>query len=398
MSRDFICEGGNKGVGEYYKKQNINKVIMKKLLLSLSFLFTGVFVYSQITFEKTYGGSAYDDSYCVRQISDRGYIISGSTNSFGIGSLDAYLVRTDSIGDILWTRTFGKPTKFIYGNIVEQTNDGGFVIACEARLNGWDGFLLIKTNSDGDTLWTRNFVADNGADLKILNSIEQTNDGGYIIGAGGTGGGNLIRTDSYGDTIWTKRIGFSVEESINPCFVRNTKDGGYVVACNDYTFSTNHDFALAKTDSSGNVLWSKVYGSSNDDFLVDVHQTSDGGYIMAGCTNGFGAGGYDAYLIKTDSIGVVTWSRTYGSAIYEYSYSVQQTIDCGYVIGGRSCNKVLVIKTDSNGLVLWSNHYKEAPDFCQPYVEQTSDSGFIISGVVRNWLTGYDIYLITIVR
>ncbi len=354
------------------------------------------FALAQITFQKTYGGSLDDVAYCVKQTFDGGYIVSGSTRSYGVAPDDVYLIRTDGYGDVLWTRTYGKPSPLsfgAFGNVIEQTSDSGFIIACYDFLSTWST-LLIKTNSIGDTLWTRNYRDVTGG-YSHPYSIEQTNDGGYMIGTLAPGGACLIKTDANGDTTWTKKIGVAAWGHDYCAAVRQTSDGGYVVATTSHTFSTNIDFVLARTDYSGDVLWSKVYGSTGDDLLKSVHQTADGGFIMAGYTNGFGTGGYDGYLIKTDSLGGLSWSMTYGTFDDEFINCVHQTNDGGFIVGGTSGDSLCVIKTDSNGQVLWSNLYLSNPEYYyNTFVEQTSDSGFIICNVTANWLLGVDIYLI----
>ncbi len=274
--------------------------------------------------ERTYGGTDYDIGFSVQQTSDGGYIIAGATSPFSAGTQDVYLIKTDASGDTLWTRTYGGPGDDM-GVSVQQTSDGGYIIAGTTNSfgAGEGDVYLIKTDASGDTLWTRTY---GGTAYDAAFSVQQTSDGGYII-TGQTfsfGAGffqddvYLIKTDASGDTLWTKTYGGKSSDSGSS--VQQTSDGGYIIAGmtehfiaailqlirGDVDFDvTNYDVYLIKTDAGGDALWTRTYGGTILDEGVSVQQTSDGGYIIAGSTNSFGAGGDDFYLIKTDAEGGV---------------------------------------------------------------------------------------------
>jgi hypothetical protein len=317
--------------------------------------------FAQITFERTYGGADSDGGKSVQQTSDGGYIIAGFTSSFGAGG-DVYLVKTDSLGDTLWTKTFGGS----FGDeawSVRETSDGGYIIAGSTNSfgAGLSDAYLIKTNSLGDTLWTKTL---GGIDYDFGNSVQQTSDGGYIV-AGVTesfGAGlydaYLIKTDSLGDTLWTKTYGDSGWDYGNS--VQQTSDGGYIIAGSTNSFGVaDNEVYLIKTNSFGDNLWTRTYGGpfNDDDHGFSVQQASDGGYIIAGTTQSFGTGNY-VYLIKTDSLGDSLWTRTYGDTLSDQGHSVQQTSDGGYIIAGSTnsfgagLDDVYLIKTDGNGMVV----------------------------------------------
>jgi hypothetical protein len=256
--------------------------------------------------DKTYGGSKADRGRSVQQASDGGYIIAGYTESFGAGHTDVYFVKTNASGDTLWTRTYGGK-EGDQGNAVQQTSDGGYVIA-GLTWSGGAGMMdvyLIKTNASGDTLWTRTY---GGSDCDQGGAVQQTKDGGYII-AGSTssfGAGQsdfyLIKTDASGDTLWTRTYGGTDHDF--GLAVQQTSDGGYVIA--GHTASSgagDNDVYLVRTNASGDTLWTRAYGGPETDEGCDVRQTSDGGYVVAGYTRPLGPGSSDVYLIKTDANG-----------------------------------------------------------------------------------------------
>jgi len=168
------------------------------------------------------------------------------------------------------------------------------------------------------------------------------------------------------------------------------------------------DAYLIKTDSNGDVLWTRTYGGSSEDYGYSVQQTTDGGYIVTGTTVSFGAGGWDFYLIKTDADGDTLWTRTYGCPESDYAHSVQQTTDGGYIMAGFSeCfipgmgdRDFWVVKTDANGDTLWTRNYagKAPRDSEYPFsVQQTTDGGYIVAGyTVTEEVTNDDIFLVRI--
>ncbi len=387
---------------------------MKRAVLTLAggllFIFTSVtFAQAPDTFwTRIYGGTGDDRGYSVQQTSDGGYIMAGYTASFGAGLADVYLVKADSIGDSLWTRTYGGQYHD-RGHSIDITSDGGFIIAGQTESFGVDSadVYLIRTDANGDSLWARTY---GGTGNDIGWSVKQTSDGGYII-TGSTssfGAGShdvwLIKTDSNGDTIWTTTYGGT--DSDGGRSVQQTSDGGYVVTGYTYSFGPGeYDVYLIRTDSSGDTLWTRAYGSTLYDFGRSVDITSDGGFIITGCIQ-VSPHPYDnkaVYLVKTDSGGDTLWTKTISVPwpfVWEEAYSVQQTSDDGYIIGGFSdpyygqSNYALLIRTDAGGDTLWVRRFRLID---QPYnhhaflsVRQTADGGYVAVG----YGMGYDLYFV----
>jgi hypothetical protein len=352
----------------------------------------------------TFGGIGYDLGYSVQQTTDGGYIIAGYTESYGAGDYDVYLIKTDSGGDTLWTRTFGG-SEYDPGFSVRQTTDEGYIVAGSTRSYGagTSDIYLVKTDSGGDTLWTSTF-GGNAYDAGY--SVQQTNDGGYVV-AGytysyGAGGADvyLIKTDSSGDTLWTKTYG--KQEWEYGFSVLQTTDEGYIIAGFTDSYSPGwDDVYLIKTDSSGDTLWTKNYGGTDHDVGYSVQQTTDGGYIVAGSTESYGAGGEDVYLIKTDSSGNTLWTKTFGGSQYDCGCSVQQTTDGGYIVAGYTesygagGSDVYLIKTDSSGNTLWTKTIGGPDNDPGESIQQTIDGGYIIAGCTVSYGAGNsDFYLI----
>ena len=261
----------------------------------------------------------------AQQTNDGGYIIVGYTYSIATSSFDIYLIKTDGSGVEQWSKTFdGIGNGWDdFGYSVQQTNDAGYMIAGKGSKN------IIKTDVNGIEQWSNYFPV-------ILRSVQQTTDGGYIIA--GTNSNIspdvlLIKTNANGDSLWSKTFGGTSEDY--GYSVQQTSDGGYIICGYTESFGNgNKDVFLLKTDGSGIAQWYQTFGGTDDDEGHSVQQTTDGGYIISGTTFSFGNGSSDVYLIKTDGNGIEQWNYTFGTNYYDIGYSVKQTNDGGYIIAG----------------------------------------------------------------
>jgi hypothetical protein len=351
-------------------------------------------VSAQQRWERNYGGTSWDEGYSVQQTTDGGFIVAGLTSSFG-NEWQVYLVKTNADGDTIWTRTYGGAGED-YGYSVQQTTDGGFIVA------GVTGFpsqvYLVKTNASGDTLWTRTY-GGTGTDWGV--SILQTSDGGYIVaGAYDFNGTNpqvyLVKTNASGDTLWTRTYGgTSTDWGYS---VQQTSDGGYIVAGGSDSFGNGYQVYLVKTNASGDTLWTRTYGGTSTDRGYSVQQTSDMGYIVVGWTCSFGDT-YQVYLVKTNAIGDTLWTRTYGGTNFDCGYSVQQTTDGGYIVAGYTTSfgnsgQVNLIKTNTTGDTIWTRTYGGTGNDYGYSIQQTSDGGYIVAGGTDSYGNYYQVYLI----
>ncbi len=381
----------------------VRGLILALLSVSLVALFTRYAHAQVVRFAKAYGGTDSEEYNRVQQTSDGGYIVIGRTLSFGAGGSDIFLIKTDAYGNIQWAKTYGGAS-WEYASSARQTSDGGYILAgyTSSFGAGNSDFFLIKANSSGNIIWAKTY---GGTSDDYAYSVQQTSDGGYIV-AGTTnsfGAGSydflLIKADANGNIIWAKTYGGTDWDWGSS--VQQTSDGGYILAGLTWSFgASGGDIFLVKTDANGNVQWAKIYGGAGWDQPFSVQQTSDGGYILTGETTSFGAGDRDFFLIKTDANGNVQWAKTYGGTNWDQAFSVQQTYDGGYIVAGGTWSfgaggyDFLLIKTDANGNVQWAKTYGTANNDIAWSVQQTSDGGYIVAGDSPLGMGLWDIFLI----
>jgi len=370
---------------------------MKKLTLLtvvLVMCFTGNALAQQDSlWSRTYGGERSEWCYSIIQTADSGFALAGRTNSFGAGSHDFWLVRTDADGDSLWSQTFGGGRQDECHSII-QTEDGGFA------LGGWtmsfdfdrSDFWLVRTDTDGDSLWSRLFGRRGLYRNEICHSMIQTADDGFAL-AGMFVSLDvshrdfwLVKTDADGDSLWSRFYGGLRNEECNS--IIQTADGGFALAGYTTSFREgNIDFWLLKTDADGDSLWTRSFGGERHEKCHSIIQTEDGGFALAGRTNSFGAGWDDFWLIRTDADGDSLWSRTYGGERDDLCYSLIQTADDGFALAGKTQSfgaggdDFWLVKTNSDGDSLWSLTFGgRTNDVCQSII-QTADGGFALAGM-----------------
>ncbi|MCD4818962.1 MAG: T9SS type A sorting domain-containing protein [Candidatus Cloacimonetes bacterium] len=361
-------------------------------LISLLIIFNSILIAQtspEISWTRTFGGGLYEWGRGVQQTTDGGYIIIGETYSFGAGFSDIWLIKTDSNGFEEWSQTFGDLNQE-YGYFVQQTSDDGFIIAGTTSSYGEGGFdfWLIKTDSNGDEEWTKTF---GGTGWEWSYSVQQTTDGGFVIvGAKdptSMGYFNvwLIKTDEFGNGEWTNTYG-GESADYGTC-VKQTSDGGYIIVGDTYSFGAgSRDVLLIKTDSNGNQLWLETYGGTDSDGGQYVIQTDDSGYILTGYTKSFGPDEKDLWLIKTDSSGGIIWDNTWGGSEDDGGECVQLTNDGNYIIVGHTesygagDNDVYLIKADTNGETIWTKTIGNEDFDWGRSVQQTDDGGYIVVG------------------
>jgi hypothetical protein len=346
---------------------------------------------SNTIWTKTFGGSEGDIAMDVLQLTQGGYLLVGETISYGEGG-DAWLIKTNDLGEEEWNTTFGGPYED-WGNDIHETNDGGYIIIGTTLLPGATNYdaWLIKTDALGNELWNVTF---GGNQWENGNSIWPTPDGGYIAVAETYSFGNdnclLLKTDDMGNEQWKTTMRGEM-----PFSIHQTSDGGYIFVTNYYDYTTLYDLLLIKTDAQGKEQWTTTFGGSGFDIGTALQFCPDGGYILAGMTSSFGIGNTEGWIIKTDAQGSEEWSLTYCEPHHDiYFFNIQTTQDGGNILIGKDTSlstgltKFRVMKTDSQGNAQWSMNYG-GEGFSYGYaIEQTNDEGFIAVGETNTYGSG----------
>jgi len=399
----------------------IFSLIMIGFLSILIFPISALSLSEPVTIEwyATYGGIGEERTWGWRSVietADGGYALVGSTTSFGAGNRDFWLVKTDMSGNVLWNRTYGRPYIDDAYSII-QTSDGGYVVAGaswnESR-NAFDLFL-VKTDTEGNMEWNLTYIRDNSGgylDWGCASSIVQTTDGGYILAGSvrhhpdhptGDWDAWLVKTDSNGTVEWDRPYGGGADEGAHD--VLQTIDGGYIFVGTTVSYGAGSgDVWLVKTDASGIPQWTKTFGGSNWDDGWSISNTSDGGYIIGGATSSFGAGSYDFWLIKTDANGTQQWSKSYGDIDEDFAWSVIETKDGGYALAGYTKSfgagesDFLLVKTDSSGKQEWNKTFGGTNHDVATSIVQTHGGRYVITGFTNSFGSGsYDFLLVKLI-
>lgn len=366
-----------------------------KLTLSLT-------IFSQSTFQKTIGGPGNEYSNSIIQTPDGGYALAGNTDSFGAGGIDFYLVKlSEWANTIQWSRTVGGTAIDIPLMIIQTS--GGYAVSGETTSFGAGNYdsYIVKLDNNGTILWAKTF---GGSGDEYGESIVQTSDGGYAVGGytNSFGAGDyddyIAKLDASGTIQWFKTYGTpGYDYALS---IKQTTDRGYVLFGSTSSFGAGYnDYYIVKVDSAGLLQWSKTIGGPGGDYGSCVIQTSDGGYALSGTTLSFGAGNYDIYVVKLNETGSLEWSRTFGGTDFEYGYQIIQTSDGGYAIAasissfGAGGYDAYILKLNISGQIEWNRTLGGTYDDNILSITQTADGGYAAAGfTIGN--SGADIYLI----
>lgn len=300
----------------------------------------------ELKWETSLGGTNPDTAYSVTEsIYDDSYVFAGTTDN----ERKVYLAKVDNAGNTVWSQTFGGGYYVNVARAVYQTDDQGFIIAGYSRAQlflGNDRIYLVKTDAAGNLVWEKRiFVMDGKSKAKAF-AVQQTSDGGYIVAGSSLLGDQtdiyVCKTDANGEVMWDQYFGGGGWDSAYS--LQETADKGFIIAGS--IEGGNRALSLIKLNQFGGVEWERLFASSTSGNLQakSVHQTSDGGYILTG---------YDSNkinLFKTDAGGKKLWDKTYSEGI---GYSVDVAKDGGYIITGKGAAGIILIRTDKAGSKLW---------------------------------------------
>ncbi len=353
-----------------------------------------------------YGGTYAEYFLEIQRTSDGGFIAVGYTASFSATVNDIWVIKLDSSGNVEWQNRYGGSGDD-RGVSIYQTVDGGYILAGYTNSfgAGMTDAIILKLDSSGAIQWQYVY---GGVGTDIPQSIRQTSDNEYIM-AGYTnsfGSGNydfwVVKLTSTGGIRWSKTYGGSLSD--NAYKVRQTADNGYIVAGHTNSFgSGNNDIWILKLDYAGLVQWQKTYGGIGAENFYSIQETLDYGFIISGSTNSYGAGSTDAWILKLNSTGVVEWQKAYGGSQSDNAYSIVQTSDNGYIIGGATSSfgggssDVWVMKLNSTGGAEWQKTYGGASADAAYDIKQTSDGDYVIGARTNSFGAGnYDFWILKI--
>jgi uncharacterized protein (DUF2147 family) len=324
--------------------------------------------------------------YSVYYTTDNSYIMAGYTNSFGAGNNDFLVIKLEPYGFPEWIKAFGGRNDD-YAYSIQQTTYGGYIVAGKTNSFGKGDYdiLVINLSSTGSINWSRT-INRLGDDVAYF--VKQTSSNDYIIAGCSSLDTNsevlVIKLNYNGDLIWAKTFGgigndesYSLEET----------SGGYIVVGRTNSFGAgNYDVLVMKLDNAGNLIWAKTFGLEGDDEGYSIQKTNDGGYIVVGRTNSFGAGNYDVLVMKLDNAGNLIWAKTFGLGDDDEAYSVQNATGYGYVVVGRTRHfdtgyDVFAMKLDNMGNLLETKIFENSQnDQAYSISIQSIDYGYMIVG------------------
>jgi hypothetical protein len=399
--------------------------MMKKILFHFFFIaLITVDAYAQ-QFQRLYGGPSQEISLVALPAPTGGIYFLGATTSAGSGSADPSLMKLDDDGQVLWARTIGEAYYDVAGAMTIAA-DGGLVCAGSTKSfngNAPDDLYFFKVDSMGGMVWSKTFSA---GELDVATAVLTTADGGFAI-TGFTIINTvrhvlLIRTDANGDTLFTRvYVGAGHEQGVE---FFETADGGFVITGKTFPqLPGESDIFLMRTDALGNVLWAKSYGESLWDEGAGIIRLADGNFLLSGSTISFGQGDFDVLLMKTDSSGNILWGKTYGGPKIDASYTARENSDGSIVVSGytnslgyghnlRMINpeklqgrdrgddstNVFLMKVNADGDTVWTRTYGDGAQDEAFHFSKMPDGGYLLPGVSTSYTNTTDSTQMLIVR
>jgi len=358
--------------------------------------------------QRTYGGLNSENGKKIRPTADGGYIIVGSTESSGSGNSDVWLIKTYANGTLQWSKSFGG-TENDYGKDVRQTADGGYVLTGYTYSFGNGGLdvWLIRTDSNGSMIWNETY---GGGGNEYGEGVQQTKDGGFIITGCDYHSGidpwselYIIKTDALGSEEWSSTFGNSGDFSWGLSVIQALDDEYVTIGYTESFGNGRKDIWLLKIDGNGDLTWHETFGGPGYERGYSLEQTADDGYILVGYSNSWGLGGNDVWLVKTDENGQEMWNQEFGGPEDDEGYSVRITANGGYIISGSTqsygagSKDMWVICTNNTGTRLWDRTYGGPSIDYSESVCTAADEGYMVLGTSYSYGAGeYDMWLIRI--
>jgi hypothetical protein len=363
---------------------------------------------------KTYGRDEFDMLQCVQETDDGGFIACGVTKvrdypNPGDVIYQPWMLKLDADGNEIWEWTLteieceGNYFNYFldcYCTFVQQTIDGGYItcvgLSCTNNVNERYWVCgLAKLDESGGEEWVRSYAVWHEWSFHPRSLIELYEGGFLVTGLSGNYGIDedfyacLLKTDAMGQEQWHKDYNYGGDDD-ETWAICSTNDNGCLITGWATTEANGADYWMIKTDANGNKEWDRTFGGDSADYghCRNCYQTNDGGYLMCGYSNSYGAGGTDVWIVKTDSNGHMEWNKTYGYRNMDVCWSVEATADGGYVFcvtknitsGTGDKDDIHLVKTDSDGNIEWVQKFDGPGIQIGQYISETSDGGFIVSG------------------
>lgn len=377
---------------------------MKKVFLILGLIVVVSFstLYSQ-RFCETFGGSGTDYGYDILATADGGFVVAGTTDSYGAGGIDFYIVKFDMFGNSEWNTTVGDFSNELAYGIAVATN-GDYIITGETNSLGTGGEMyVVRLNASGNLLWTRSI---GGSGFDFAKEITPTSDNGCaIIGTTGSYGQGsddvyVVKLDSAGLLEWSVPIG--TVDTEGGYGIQATSDGNIIIAgrCFPGGFGGAQIF-VTKYNYSGGTIWSKYFTShdANDFFVPSDIVEANGGYIISGyCDTVFGTN-KNSFLTKISTSGSHQWTRIIGIGGNDNGYGMEKTNDGGFIISGNyygGTANAFVVKTDSSGVPIWYAKSTSPGNSYSYAVTQLNNGSYISAGYTDAVDALADIFIIQI--
>ncbi len=352
---------------------------------------------SGVAWSAWYGGDGSEEMEGLWVTSDGGLIVTGSTDSFVDANGDAWAIRLDGAGKVLWQKTYGGEGDESFLD-VRQTPDGGFITVgyTESSGAGKADFWVVKLTASGEIEWQKTY---GGKKVEQAWSVALTSEGGYLV-AGGTrsfGAGSadywLLKLDAMGNVIWAKTYGGSgddggggdYEEFVVKALV--DRDGNYVVVSASSSFGSGEtDYWVLKLAPDGSILWQKAYGGEYEESMWWFAEVQGGGYIIPGNSVSFSPDlSGDLWVLRLDPDGNIVWQRTYAiPGVWDEALTVAATSDGGTVVGGYLEEENdwdwYIFRLSADGQVLWKKRFEKGWDWPNA-VRQMDDGSIVVAGV-----------------
>ena len=349
-----------------------------KLLLLSGLILSSSLLFSQVTFQKTYGGSLFDSGTDIKPTSDGGFIMSGYGESYSSGDDDYYLIKTDAFGNEEWARSIGYPSGAERSEEVVVMADGSYAIGGYS-LVGVGSAMTSKFDQSGNHLWTSHYEGTSCAGW--LHDMIATSDTGLVVLSETCNLTNLIRYDKTGDTLWTSTYAAS---SFNPLRVIQNHDGNYMVMGADGGSSATDGIYLLEINDNGDSLWTQTYNTPLGFYPLGIIQSSDSSYYITGYASGTVN---EVMLFKIDKNGSSQWAKTYTGPNHDYGRAIIEDLDGNLMLFSDTYSHstgsnwdYMLTKVDTAGNLIWSKAYGGNSQEYAWAIEQESDSTYVLMG------------------